>query len=69
MIKRNISSVPVLLREGGRWYGVLDLLDICRYVIVHFGGGNKFTKELSFWDLVAQEGEFAKKTVADLMSK
>jgi hypothetical protein len=68
MINRNISSVPVLLRESNRWYGSIDLMDVCRYVISHFGE-TKFTKEKSFWELVEQEGKFAHKTVADLMSK
>jgi hypothetical protein len=100
MIKRNILSVPVLLKtnkycqcklastDGDRPHvrrvhltrvasppvrcrllidGFLDLMDIVRYVVSHFGA-KELAKERSFFDLLKEEKKFAETTVGELMS-
>lgn len=65
MIKRNILSVPVLLKSQ-KYYGFLDMLDIVKYVVSHFGS-SEFQSEKNFFTLLKEEKEFNKKTVGDLM--
>jgi CBS domain-containing protein len=67
LIKHNFLSVPVLLREENRYFGFLDMADILRYIVNHFGEDDK-GKDKDFWDLVKEEEKFQTKTVGDLMT-
>lgn len=63
LVKRNILSVPVLIHSN-KYYGFLDLMDIVRYVVEHFGA-TSFTKERSFLELLKEEQTFTNKTGLD----
>jgi len=66
MIDKNILSVPVLLRDERRYFGFLDMADIVRYIVHHFGTGAH--RDQDFWELVKEEEKFRDKTVNDLMT-
>ena len=68
MIKRNILSVPILL-ENGRYAGFLNMMDVVRYVVRHFGGPATFREGNDFWQLVREESKFEQQTVADLLQR
>jgi CBS domain-containing protein len=67
LVKHNFLSCPVVLKDE-RYFGFLDMADIVKYVINHFGPTNILGKEKDFWDLVDEEKVFATKTVNDLMT-
>jgi len=70
LIQRNLLSVPVLRQKGDedtRFYGLLDMGDLVRFIVHHFG-----FKKLSmqdFWQLAEQEENFQTKTVDDLLAQ
>jgi CBS domain-containing protein len=66
LVKHGFMSVPVLQKTENRYFGFIDLSDIVRYVVEHFGGETLAATE-DFWAGVACEEEFQKKTVNDLM--
>lgn len=65
MIEKNILSVPVLLREEKRYFGFIDMADIVRYIVSHFGARAHHDRD--FWELVKEEEKFQGKTVNDIM--
>jgi len=67
LVKHNFLSCPVILKDKQRYFGFIDMADIVKYVISHFGETNILGKEKDFWDLVDEEKTFATKTVNDLM--
>jgi len=67
LVKHNFLSCPVILKDKQRYFGFIDMADIVKYVISHFGETNILGKEKDFWDLVDEEKTFASKTVNDLM--
>jgi len=68
LVKHNFLSCPVILKEEAKYYGFIDLVDIVKYIIHHFGPSNILGKEKDFWDLVEEEKTFSTKTVADVMT-
>jgi len=67
LVKHNFLSCPVVLKEEQKYFGFVDLVDIVKYIIQHFGASNILGKEKDFWDLVDEEKSFASKTVNDVM--
>jgi CBS domain-containing protein len=65
MSDRNITAVPVLLRDERSFFGYLELADIVRYIVEHFGPRGE--KEQDFWQLLRQESDFKDRTVNDMM--
>lgn len=68
LVKHNFLSCPVILKDEAKYYGFIDLVDIVKYIIEHFGSSNILGKEKDFWDLVAEEKVFSTKTVGDIMT-
>jgi len=68
LVKHNFLSCPVILKDESKYYGFLDLMDIVKYIIQHFGPDNILGKEKDFWELVTEEDNFATKTVNDIMA-
>jgi len=68
LVKHNFLSCPVVLKDEAKYYGFIDLVDIVKYIIQHFGPSNILGKEKDFWDLVAEEKDFSTKTVNDVMT-
>jgi hypothetical protein len=64
-LQRNIGSVPVLLKSH-KYYGFLDIMDIVKYVVGHFGA-SELKKERSFFDLLEEEKKFLDCTVGQMM--
>lgn len=73
MIARNIYAVPVMLHDKGhpeelhRYYGMISLYEIVKYIVNHFKDTDKMTEEKDFNKLFEEEKEFAEQTVGDLM--
>jgi len=66
LIKHNFLSVPVLQKTGSKYYGFLDMADIVKFFVQHFGEtALKSTQD--FWSLVEKEEYFQTRTVNDLM--
>jgi CBS domain-containing protein len=57
-----------VITQTKKYYGFIDMVDIVKYVINHFGGSNILGQERDFWDFVEEEKVFATKTVNDLMT-
>eukprot|EP00456_Euglypha_rotunda_P025964 TRINITY_DN2092_c0_g1_i10.p1 TRINITY_DN2092_c0_g1~~TRINITY_DN2092_c0_g1_i10.p1 ORF type:complete len:330 (-),score=51.28 TRINITY_DN2092_c0_g1_i10:23-1012(-) len=68
LLKHNFLSCPVVLKEESKYFGFVDMVDIVKYLIAHFGPSNILGKEKDFWDLVEEEKTFATKTVNDVMT-
>jgi len=68
LVKHNFLSCPVILKDTKKYFGFIDMFDIVKYILNHFGSSNILGKEKDFWDLVEEEKLFAKKTVNDLMT-
>jgi len=66
LIHHNFLSVPVVQKNAHKYLGFLDMVDIVRYIVSHFGKQRLSTSE-DFWLLIEQENNFQKKTVQDLM--
>jgi len=66
LIKHNFLSVPVLQKTGSKYYGFLDLADIVKFVVQHFGESTLKSNE-DFWALVEKEEFFKTRTVNDVM--
>jgi len=66
LVRHNFLSVPVLQKRGDKYYGFVDLMDICNYAVEHFG---RYTLENSedYWKLVKEDELFQKKLVRDIM--
>jgi CBS-domain-containing membrane protein len=67
LIDHNFSSVPVINKKGTS-YGFVDLLDVVRYVVQHFGRERLENSE-NFWKLIKEEEIFRNKTVDDIMTR
>jgi len=68
LVQRNFLSVPVLQKTGSKYYGFIDLADIVKYFVDHFGEQRLKDVGENFWELVDKEKEFQEKTVNDLMT-
>jgi CBS domain-containing protein len=69
MVKHNFSSVPITNKSDIHvTYSFIDMIDIVRYVVQHFGQ-NRLDEAGSFWVLVEEEKEFMKKTVNDVLHR
>jgi predicted transcriptional regulator len=66
MIHRNILSVPVLVKTDQHFYGFIEITDIIRYIVNHFG--TRLGTIPSYMQLINEEKEFHNKTVAELMA-
>jgi CBS domain-containing protein len=67
LVKHDFLSCPVILHDESKYYGFVDLVDIVKYIIQHFGD-QVLGQERDFWDLVQEEKRFATKVVSDIMT-
>jgi len=70
LIDRHIMAVPVLQGKQNRlrYYGFIDLADIVRYIVKHFGEAEMAKYHDKFWDIIHKEETFKTKTVKDVMT-
>jgi CBS domain-containing protein len=66
LVKHNFHSVPVLLKNSSKYFGVLDLHDICKFVLNHFGKEELQTIE-DFWKHVEKSNKLKNIAVDDVM--
>jgi predicted transcriptional regulator len=66
LIKHNFHSVPVLLKSSDKYYGIIDLHDISRFVLNFFGKEELSTIE-DFWKHVEKSDKLKNVTVNDVM--
>jgi hypothetical protein len=66
LIKYGFWSCPVLQKTKNKWYGFIDLMDIVHCVVETFGSARLKADE-DFWEGMAKEELFARKTVGDVM--
>jgi 5'-AMP-activated protein kinase regulatory gamma subunit len=66
LIKHNFLSVPVIQKTGSKYYGFLDLADIVKFFVQHFGESVAKT-DADYWNLIEKEEYFKTRTVNDLM--
>jgi len=66
MSDRNITAVPVLLKDAEKsFFGYLELADIVRYIVEHFGKAGE--RDVDYWQMLREESDFKDKTVNDVM--
>jgi CBS domain-containing protein len=68
LIQHNFLSVPVLQKTKHKYYGFIDVADIVKYMVHHFGTTKVKEFADNFWKLVEQEEFFQTRTVNELMT-
>jgi CBS domain-containing protein len=68
LILHNFLSVPVLSKVKVKWYGLVDIYDIVKFVVGFFGETEELKKDEDFFKLAEKSEEFQKKTVNDIMT-
>jgi len=67
LISHNFLSVPVFSKIKKKYFGFIDMMDIVKYIVSHFGK-DRLSQDKPFWDLVKEEKAFETKTVNQLMT-
>jgi len=66
MIKQHILAVPVMNKVTQQWVNFIDLWDITRYIIKHFGRAHSDDKQA---EVEEEEANFRQRTVGELLQK
>jgi len=66
LVRHNFHSVPVLLKTSNKYFGIIDLHDISRFVLDHFGKEELQSIE-DFWKHVEKSNKLKNITVNDVM--
>lgn len=67
LVNHNITSAPVMTKQGQKFFNFVETLDIVNFVVDHFkNAGGTWTDSKNFWHLMKEEDKFAKLTVDDV---
>jgi len=66
LIQHNFSSCPVLQKTKNKWYGFLDIANIVKFIVQHFGE-TTLSEHTDIMALLEQTENFKDLQVADLM--
>jgi CBS domain-containing protein len=68
LIRHNFLSLPIVGKNGWKYLGFLDVMDIVKYIISAFGQVRDMKKEQDFWSLINSETKIRDATVKDALA-
>jgi len=66
LIEKSFLSVPVLQQTKQKWYGFLDITDIVKYIVDHFGDQNLESVD-DYWKHLKENDRFKELVVNDVI--